>query len=279
LLSGLWFGDDDAKSALIFVHGLGSNVFSGHKLITPLANKEFAVIFFNNRGHDKVSRIRKIDNRKKRGTSSILAGEAFEIFTDCVDDVQGAVNFLKGKGVQNIFLAGHSTGCQKSVYYLSKKGKEKNIKGLILLCPVSDYAGSLKMDKNNQLVNAWKYADRLIKNDKAQELIPMDFWPGLQSAQRFISLYTPDSLEEIFSYCQPNKDPKILKKIKVPTLLVFAEKDEYRDRPMKKIEKWFFAQTRTKDLKSVIIPDALHSFYQKENLVSEEINKWISIHQ
>lgn len=146
ILNGLWFGGDKPKRAIVFIHGLASSAFSNHSLIVPAADQTTAVITFNNRGHDKIARIKKIDKRKKKGYSSELVGEAHEVFTDCVDDIQGVVDFLTKEGVKEIYLAGHSTGCQKSVYYLAQRGKQKLINGVILMCPMSDYAGALKFD-------------------------------------------------------------------------------------------------------------------------------------
>ncbi|MBU0569841.1 alpha/beta fold hydrolase, partial [Patescibacteria group bacterium] len=140
LLNGLWFGGNKPKRAIIFIHGLTGSAFSGHKFITPLANENTAVITFSNRGHSKIARIKKLDERKKKGYTSENIGETHEVFTDCVDDIKGAVDFIKSQGVEKIYLAGHSTGCQKSIYYLSQKSRQKNIKGVILLCPVSDYS-------------------------------------------------------------------------------------------------------------------------------------------
>jgi pimeloyl-ACP methyl ester carboxylesterase len=276
LLNGLWFGGDDPKKGIVFVHGLGSSAFSSLDLITPLANDDVAVITFNNRGHDKVSKLRKTDKRKKKGYSSVMAGEAHEVFTDCVDDIQGVVNFFLEAGIKNIFLAGHSTGCQKSVYYLAQRGKQKLIKGAILMCPMSDYAGEVKLDKEGQLVKAEKLARKLIKEEKPHEMLPLDIWSYMHDAQRFLSLYTPDSEEEIFSYAQPDKKAKILRKVKIPTFILFAGDDEFRDRPIKKIVKWFGKNLKAKDKKLVVIENAPHNFKSFEDKVVKETSTWLS---
>ena len=65
ILNGLWFGAESPSKVIIFIHGLGGNAFSSHKLITLLADSKTAVITFSNRGHDQVASIKKVDNRKK----------------------------------------------------------------------------------------------------------------------------------------------------------------------------------------------------------------------
>ena len=275
VLNGLWFGSQKAKRAIIFVHGLTSSAFSSLKLIVPVTNRNTAVVTFSNRGHDQITKLRKINKRKKKGYTSKKAGATHEIFTECADDIQGAINFVKSKGVNEIYLVGHSTGCQKSVYYLSRRGKQEFIKGVILMAPMSDYAGALKFDKGGQLERATKVAKKLTGEGKPHKILPLDVWPHMHDAQRFLSLYTPDSEEEIFNYCQPNKYPKTFKSVKTPMLIIIAEEDEYKDRPVKKIENWFTNSSNSKDLQISIVRNAPHSFQKYESDVVEKVDYWL----
>lgn len=276
ILNGLWFGPEPPLKIIIFVHGLGGNAFSSHKLITPLVDSKTAVITFSNRGHDQIASIKKIDNRKKKGYSLITAGESMEIFTDCVDDIQGAVNYvLSVNPMASIYLAGHSTGCQKSAYYLSRPGKQKFMKGMVLLAPMSDYASLLKSDKNGNLKPAVNFAKDLVKKNQQQDLLPPEVWPDMVSAQRFLSLATPESREEIFCYAVPDKTPDTFRKIKIPALIVLAQKDEYRDRPIKKIASWFEKNSKSKKISVNIIPSSPHNFYKYEPQVLTLIKNFI----
>ena len=276
VLNGLWFGSESPSRIIIFIHGLGGNAFSSHKLITPLANSQTAVITFSNRGHDQVASIKKVDNRKKKGYSRITAGESMEIFTDCVDDIQGAVNYaLSVNPKASIYLSGHSTGCQKSAYYLSRFGKQKFIKGVILLAPMSDYAAILKSDKNGNLKTAENFAGNLVKKNQPQSLLPPEIWPDTVSAQRFLSLATPESREEVFCYAVSGKTPDIFRKVKIPVLIVLAQKDEYRDRPINKIAAWFEKNSKSEKLSINVIPSAPHNFYKYGNQVLDLIKKFI----
>jgi len=278
LLNGLWFGPDKSKKVFIFIHGLTGSFLSGTglNLFPHLIAKGSSVLSFNNRGHDIVARIKKIDKRKKKGYSSQTLGMVFEKFTDCVFDIQGAINFAKARGAKEIFLMGHSTGSQKSVYYLSRKGRQKQVKGVILLSPMSDYAGSLKENGQEKIKEAVSFANKLIKKNTPNELLPTSVWPYINSAQRFLSLNTPDSEEEIFCYAHPNKKPVTLRKIKIPILIVLAGKDEHRDRPIKQIAKWFSKNLRRKNATVKTVESADHSFTQKEREVAGIINPWVA---
>ncbi|MDO8593596.1 MAG: alpha/beta fold hydrolase [bacterium] len=272
-LNGLWFGSAKPKRVIIFVHGLSGSAFAT-TLAEEFVDRETAVITFSNRGHDKITRLHRLDKTKK-GYHSVRAGQAHEVFTDCVDDIQSVINFVRGAGVRDIYLAGHSTGCQKSVYYASKKENQKKIKGIILLAPLSDYAGAVKSDTNGRLARATKIARGLVKRGKKHDLLPAYLTQGPIDAQRFLSLYTPESAEEIFTYALPKKNPKAFKSIQLPLLTILAADDEYGDRPAEEIAEWFRSHTRSKRYSAHIISGSLHGFRGKEKRVANIVRSWM----
>jgi len=269
ILNGLWFGEKKPKHVIVWVHGLGSSMFSKLGLYGALVTGDTAILAFNNRGFERVVQIRKAsDTRTKR----LLAGAAHERFSDAVDDIQGAINFAKRAGVKKIFLAGHSTGCQKSVYWASKNGK--GVAGIILLAPVSDYAAELAISGKRTLARAEKVARGLVRRGRPHELMPVSVWGKLEDAQRFLPLYTADSAEEIFSYAQPKKRPQTLEKLRIPTLVLWAEHDEYSDRPAKDAVNWFEKNLRNKHTVT-IVPRVQHGFKGGEKVVAKEIAKFM----
>lgn len=275
-LDGLWFGDENPSQVLIFVHGLSGSAFGNHKLLTGLVDKNLAVIFFNNRGYTKIARVKKVDLRRRKGYKSKYIGEVHEVFSDCVSDIQGAVDYARSRGAEKVLLVGHSTGCQKSIYYLSRKGKQGQVKGVVLLAPMSDYAAALKHEGAGKLRTIEEMAKDLVNKNKPGEILPLEIWPAMHDAQRWLSLYTPDSEEEIFSYAQSGRIPATLRKVKTPILVVFAGDDEYRDRSNKQLVKWFDKNIKTKNKKIVVIEKAPHSFRKYETKVAQEIADWLN---
>lgn len=271
-LNGLWFFIPKSRQVIIFIHGLGGTMF-WPELIYELANKKTSVLAFNNRGHDKISTLKRLD--KKGKAHKILVGSAHEVFTDCVDDIQGAVNFCKKQGFKKIILVGHSTGCQKAVYYLYKNKNQKQIIKVVLLCPISDYADAIKFNKK-VVRQAENFARKLLEAGKKDQLLPPEIWPNLHDAQRFLSLFTPDSKEEIFCYATLSKIPTTLQKITIPMILVFAERDEYLDRPLLKIIKWFKEKLVDQDVIIKIIKDANHNFAKREKALINTIRSVIN---
>jgi alpha-beta hydrolase superfamily lysophospholipase len=269
LLNGLLFGHKKGKRAVILVHGLGGSAFGKLGIVEKLARQGTAVVTFNNRGHDLVANIGTV------GGNRIRAGAAHEVFTDCVDDIQGAINFVRKHGIKDIYLAGHSTGCQKSIYWAAKTGG-KGVKGIILLAPVSDYAAALMSDKNGKLAKLTAIAQKKVKAGKKHELMPE--WilddGALTDAQRFLSLNTADSVETIFPYEQKSKRPTILQKVSKPILVLWAENDEYSDRPASESVAWFDKNIKAKHT-VVIVPGIKHSFKGGEQEVARSIRDFI----
>ncbi len=267
-LNGLLFGKQLSPRMIIFIHGLSSSAFSMSGVVEELVDRSTSVLTFNNRGHDVISRL------SRKGKKSVLAGAAHEKFTDCVDDIDAAVKFAKKQGAKDIYLAGHSTGCQKSVYWAAKGGK--GVKGIILLAPVSDYAAGLKKYGKNKLQTTEKVARALVEKGRKHTLLPSEVWPETLDAQRFLSLYTPNGTEEIFCYVQPKKNPTLLKHVKLPLLALWASKDEYSNTSVKHIIEWFTQNISSKKSHVLAISNATHSFKGKERQVKNEVMRWIA---
>lgn len=270
-LQGVWLGAQRPEQVFIFIHGLGGNLFSRSELTSLLASGKSAVLVFNNRGSGTI-------NYWKRGTkissSYFLAGVAHEVFSDCVDDLDGAVDYVAARGIKKIFLLGHSTGCHKSIFYLAKR-PHSLVSGAVLLAPVSDYAGLSRMVTKSSYRQALTAARKLVSLGQPQALLPPGLWILPLSAQRFLSLYTPESQEEIFSYAS-GKLPTMLRRVKRPLLAFFAESDQFGDRPAEDLADWFDIHRRGREQsKAVIIAGAEHGFGGYEAILAASINSWI----
>lgn len=269
LLNGLWFCTRDATRVYIWIHGLSSSMWSRHGII-ELLSKDAAVLAFSNRGHDVVTRI-------QQGKRRSLAGGGVERFTDSVDDIDGAIRLAQTHGAEEIILVGHSTGCQKAVYWAHRR-KSKGVKGIVLLAPLSDWASANAMRAEKSLLRgATQKAHALMKAGKPDAFLPDGAWHHPITAQRFLSLYTRDSIEQsLFPYFDDSRDAKMLQSVSVPVLALFAGKDEYGDRPARKIEAWFVAHPPKGGLMTAIIPGVDHGFKGAEQNVAQNIGNWVS---
>jgi len=277
-----------SDTALIWIHGLGSNFSRGQTLMKELSEQCvkncIAYFKFNTRGHDVVNR----DAPDGKG----LQGAGFEKFEDCVLDIRAMIAYARAQGYKKIILAGHSTGANKSLYYLYKT-RDPAVKGLLLLGPVSDIAAGRKKFGAAGLSRGVALATKLAKKDP-RALMPLSY--GIFSAQRFLSMFCQGATENIFPYLDPAAEWKALKSIRVPLCVIFGERDEYLD-PVRspsrrrrddrrlrrltsngaqKLIDIFRANARwTKSFSSAIIKSANHGFEKKEKQLADAIIRWI----
>lgn len=255
------------KVALIWVHGLTSYFYSSQKLIRELStqcSKNGVGYFkFNNRGHDLVVR-----GQKKH----LLLGTLFEKFEDCIFDIRAMINFAQSLGYKNIILAGHSTGANKIVYYMYKT-RDKGISGLALLGGLNDIVAETKRVGKNNFKKTIQLAKRFARKNPYTFFMSKGF---LFTPRRYLSLHTPSTPEDVFPYYNPETTWKELKSISQPISVIIGSRDEYLDRPAKKLIETFKQNAKfAKSFSGIIIKNAGHGFYKKEKELAGEIISWI----
>ncbi len=252
-----------SKVALIHIHGIGSKFYNGQPLIKELAadcrNAAIGYFKFNTRGHDAAA-------WEEKGWT----GAGFEEFKKCVFDIRAMIRFARRLGYTKIVLAGHSTGANKALYYIYKT-RDRSVKKLVLLGPVSDIAGARWNPPPGlkDLDTGLAISKRLLKKNK-NALMPQRY--GVYTAQRFWSLYHPGEAEDVFPYHNPKARWKELRSVHIPLVVIFGSRDQYLDRPMQDIMAIFRENAAsTSAFSGIIIKDADHSFHKKEKELSRAI--------
>jgi pimeloyl-ACP methyl ester carboxylesterase len=100
------------STALLLIHGAGSNFYSGGVLATiaeQAAAVGFPVLRINTRGHDLAASI-------PGPKGPVQGGAAFERVLDCRLDVTAWCDFLQQRGHARIVLIGHSLGGVKAFW-------------------------------------------------------------------------------------------------------------------------------------------------------------------
>ncbi len=268
-LQGIWLGAPRAKTVYIFVHGLYSNLFSQSATAQLLSEApQTASFLFNNRGNGYVSKLRQITKKK---LAPAIVGGSHEVFHDARYDIAGAVAFAKSRGAQRIVLVGHSTGCQKAVWYLAGK-PAREVHSAVLLAPLSDYSG-VKEQFGARYAQIKRTAEALVKAGTPHTLLPARLSPVPCDAQRWLSLYTPESDEEIFTYAS-GKSPKTLRKVKAPLLALFASSDEYADRPAEELAQWFRNARPKSPIDAYVVEAPNHGFSGAAELLAKIVRTW-----
>jgi len=252
------------RTALVWVHGLGSTFSSGQPLIRVLSARLNAAgigyLKLNTRGHGVVTRAGKR-----------LAGAAFERFAESVPDLRAAVALAIRSGYRRVILAGHSTGANKALHYMART-RDRRVAGLILLGPVSDVAGERKRIGRGELARRVAAAERLARRDP-EALVPRAW--GFRGAARFVSLYRPGEAEDVFPYYRPDADWRALRRVRVPTAVIVGSRDEYLDRRAAELVAAFERNaTGARAFTGIIVPRAPHGFRGHEPALAREVVRW-----
>jgi acetyl esterase/lipase len=251
--------------ALVWVHGLGSVFSSGQPLIRALSTRlnaaGIAYLKLNTRGHDTVAR----GGRR-------LAGAALERFGDCVEDIRTAIALAGRAGYARVVLAGHSTGANKVLHYAARV-RDRRVIGLILLGPVSDVAAEMKRIGRRELERRVAGAERIARRD-GDALVPRAF--GFWSARRYLSLYRPGGIEDVFPYYRPGARWTALGRVRLPIAAIVGSRDEYLDRSAAALIGAFALNaTRARSFTGIVIPRARHGFQGHEGDLARAIGGWI----
>jgi alpha-beta hydrolase superfamily lysophospholipase len=251
--------------ALVWVHGLGSAFASGQPLVralsTRLAAAGVAYLKLNTRGHDVVAR-----------AGRRLAGAAFERFAASVHDIRAAIALARAAGYGRVVLAGHSTGANKVLHYVARV-RDRRVRGLILLGPVSDVAGEMKRVGARELRRRVAAAERLARRDP-EALVPRAW--GFRGARRYVSLYRPGETEDVFPYYRPGARWTPLGLVRLPLAVVLGGRDEYLDRPAAEVVAAFARHaTGARSFTGLVVPGARHGFAGHEAVLARAITRWL----
>ena len=121
------FNSNEKDICVIFIHGMCQTILDNYFAIVcgnTLSKNNIGFLYEHNRGHSIENDILMKDGSFKR------YGCMYEIFEDCILDIDLAINKAKELGYKKFILMGHSYGCNKLIYYYYKK--HPNILGLIL---------------------------------------------------------------------------------------------------------------------------------------------------
>ena len=133
------------------------------------------------------------------------------------------VDWLKGKGVADITVMGHSRGGNQTARYAAQE-LDPAVKQVVLLAPTTWDAGKVtakfKKRHNAPLADVLARAEAMAAAGRGQELmagVGVLYCPGTDvTAQTFLDYYRPDPAHDA---------PSIVGEIKVPVLVIAASQD------------------------------------------------------
>jgi pimeloyl-ACP methyl ester carboxylesterase len=278
------------KKAAIWLHGMGDNgVFYKPELMNALgealADREIALLAFNNRGAHHNKSLRIIDEALPEEDRYYQGGTHYELITDCVKDIDGAVVFLKNQGFSEFYLLGHSTGANKICAYHARQPKNSFSK-YVLAGPGDDVGLFFSALGEKRFWATLKYA---AKNVDSDPLRTMPKYTGMYpfSAQAAWDIMNPDGAYNTFPYYEVTTERlgskplfKEYRHIDKKTLVIIGEEDEfaYTAGDANGALKLFMEHTGNSQLKHtdfVGVAGADHSFHDKEAEFAQKVSDWL----
>lgn len=271
-----WLSNAAGDTAVIHMHGMSGNGYENafldtlHETYTKLGISFFAI---DNRGRGVISSFWQKDELSRWGEGTKLGGSCFEVLDECVNDINGAINYLKSIGKTKFILQGHSLGCTKIVHFMNAQATDNIIK-IILLAPTDMVAWASRDERHEAYTTK---AKELIENGKPTALVDAQCWPDKTplSAQTYLSICVTGTSADIYGQ---RENGALLGKIHVPMLIVYGSDDIGIKEIYGSIDSW---QTQTeaiinKDSTNIAIIDgASHSFMRYEKQLSNAIEKFV----
>lgn len=249
---------------LIETHGMSSNCLKNREKIIAenLERINIDTICFNNRGNGIVNFIKNKNGRKE------LGGTAFENVEESYFDILGAIKYAISLGYKNIYLQGHSLGATKVLYTYTKMKEEENInlkyiKGIILLSFVDVSAVINNFITEKMII----YAKNKEKENKELELMPYN------------SFLCPISVKNYLKYVKMKDaiDPiKLLNAVDVPIFMRWGNIMELIEKSAEEHSQIMNQKIKNKFKDISFIDGANHSYEGKEQILAEEISKFIN---
>ncbi len=252
---------------VIHSHGMASRAYSQafHEPLARMYGEHgFDYLSVTNRGSEVLKSYKHIGS----GTDELL-GYAHELFTCSHHDLLGAIAFAESLGYTEILLQGHSSGCQKIAYTLSKE-RPSTVKAVVLVSPCDDIGlAHLWYGGKEQWEEKIKEAKRAKK--QGTPLLPENFAFHMPvSPQTFLDHFEEHSPFDCFHYWDQSRDFDVFEHLPDPTLALFGSEDLFAHKD--RIPKIYDA---AKHVDLDFIEGANHKYAGVEEILAKRIAAFI----
>jgi len=270
-----WLSNVNSDIAVVHIHGMSGNGYENYfldNLREIYSKNEISFFTIDTRGRGIISSFWQGDKIDSWGEGTKLGGGCFEIFMESLDDIQGAIDYLKTQGKSKFILQGHSLGGSKVVNYFVTKHNPEVI-GVILLAP-TDMVGWAGTDIHHQ--DYLKKSDEFMARDEGEELVGAQCWLDKTplSAQTYPTLCKAGTAVDIYG---ERAGGSLLGKIQIPTLIAYGDNDIGILKVDGTMGKWLERVNKIKNqnTKISVIKGAAHSFKGYEIELSQAIELFI----
>lgn len=275
-LSGLYFKPAGPTGKIIIhIHGMAGDPYSNAFLPAMFSGYPTAGVAFlsaENRGTHSVTQFGVTTGGIR------LVGDAYEKFEECVYDIAAWVKVAQELGYTEIWLQGHSLGCSKVAYYVSRVAQSE-VAGLLLVSP-SDMLGwnlapAMIADHESML----NEAKQLQANGQGHVMLgKLVDGETPVCADTYVSLFGEGAGDAIFNFGNPELGYETLRSIAVP-VLAFTGTDDAgvtsSSEPHKAMHILEQELVQSPRKKTVIYEGAKHDFAGFGERIAEEVLSFI----
>ena len=263
MLQGTYFDSKKKDICILFIHGQAQSILENefaYKWGKYFSSNGISFLYGHNRGYDFINCM-----FDKKG-DFVYNGATFELFEDSLNDIQVWINRIKKFGYKKIILLGHSLGCNKALYYLSKH--QENIDGVIF-ASAPDMVGITKIEEENFI----ELYNESINSSKNKILSKLVCGTDYISAKTFIDQTTENTPIDNFPIERNPQTFEQLSKITIP-ILSFCGSDEYPTYLKQELLKE--KAINCPDYSYEIIENTNHFYNNKEDVISRIVKEWIN---
>lgn len=260
------FNNNEKDICVIFIHGMCQTILDNYFATVCgniLSKNNIGFLYEHNRGHSIENDILMKDGSFKR------YGCMYEIFEDCIIDIDLAIYKARELGYKKFILMGHSYGCNKLIYYYYKK--HPNVLGLIL-ASAPDMVG-LQLLRQKDYKELIKEAKENIDNGKPTKIVSNMIEDYMyMSSGTYYNWFRKNSNLDNLPVMGNSENWYQFESISIP-ILTFSgsnETDNYLHLDLLK-EK----EKCCTDFEYKIIENTNHFYFDKENEISNLILNWI----
>jgi pimeloyl-ACP methyl ester carboxylesterase len=278
-LQGLFACPDGGavETSVLHVHGLDGNFYE-NRFVDNVADltvsRGINFLTVNTRGHDYISDL--ICEKGDGTTEYRQIGGIYEVFEECVPDVEAWIAFLAARGTRNIILQGHSHGALKVLHFLHER-EDPRIKGLILLSPSDDFGGQRQAlgDKFDEALNA---AAKMVEDGKGHSLMPEHYFHYPISAASYVDIFNAGSVLKMCNLSRTDtEDFAALNGVTVPVLVIVGSVDEaFVGSPRQYVEDLREQMRNAPGFDGHVVDGAPHNYMHFDQEVADVIGRWLA---
>lgn len=255
---------------IVHIHGSLGNFYHNY-FLRLMASAYLAsginMLSFNLTAHDGVSEGFRYD------TNFEYVGGSVVRFDTCLADIAGAVSFCETFS-HRIILQGHSLGCDRILYYLTKKGEQCDV---ILLSPCDSYQLQSKWIAPETVEQQIARLRESLSDNKSLDWLPLKEYGINQGAENYTIPITRGSLLSIMEG-PPFKLIRLSKpvsfRLNSKAIIYIGGKDSLQSWPHLDMFRYF--EERIKSVVRVFCPDGDHDLSACEREVIAQILGWVS---